>query len=878
MNGAYSGNNLFFEVAAKGGTLTIGASGPATLIAAAGSVAAGGRISLVADGLSANTAGAIGSPGGTVELAPFSPINVSLAGTGGNGMLINAALLSNIDVGTGTLLVGGFTPRGGSTLAGSITLDGAVNLSGRAGTLKLLANGAITEPGGPLNVATVTGVAGGGDFSLGNAANQIQSSTGMIANNGNVVLLDDTSLRLVGGDATVTPFHGNNLFFEVTQPGGTLALDGVLMALNLGRASLVADNITATGRSAILAGGTVELAPFSSIDVSVGGAGAPGVLTIGAALLSNSGIRGGSNGEDLANALVIGGYTSPAAGAAIVSARNITVDGTVNVGGALTLELLSNGSVTEPGGAVLVTNIEGSAATGFTLTNPGNEIASSLGITAGKGDVMLVDGTDLALTGAHSGNNLFFEVTRQGGTLQVGTSGAPGSLAAAPGGRITLVADRMTENAASTVSARGGTMELAPFSPINVSLAGSSAAGQLLIDPTLLSIVTPGLTTLTVGGFTNAAAGTTTSASSISIDGPVTLAPLASTIKLLAAGAVTQSAPIVNVGTLVGATGSTTLTNQNNSVGVLGDYTAGNGFALTNATSLLIAGTVAAGPSATFTVNGALTETGGIVANRLSGGAIGTADLTGGNRIAELNGFVVGGATSGLTFNPGGDLTIAGTVSANRIVVSAPSNRITFADGVSIVSGGSTRSSSAVPPASLLPANGAAGTLVQAAGFNQIGRGSVSGLNGGPSTLQVSVTGDVRFDASAGLSGPGTWLILTLTDGAATGNVFIKALDVSYTPVGSANLFWSINGVRGVTAAGLGHIQPNLNNRYLFNNCEIGSAACLLATQSSQLLPTETTIFVPVDALLAQVTPALILDPQDTDDLLESPVVSREDY
>src|SRR6185503_3319191 len=107
--------------------------------------------------------------------------------------------------------------------------------------------------------------------------------TGMIANNGNVVLVDNASLRLVGGDTTITPFRGNNLLFEITQPGGTLALDGVLMAVNSGRASLVADNISATGQSAILAS-AVELAPFSGINVSIGGLRAPGVLTLDAAL------------------------------------------------------------------------------------------------------------------------------------------------------------------------------------------------------------------------------------------------------------------------------------------------------------------------------------------------------------------------------------------------------------------------------------------------------------------------------------------------------------------------------------------------------------------------------------------------------------------
>ena len=121
LNGVYSGQNLFFEVASKGGNLTVGGNGPATL-----SAAAGGRISLVADGLTAGAGSAISTAGGTVELSPFSAIDVSLAGGGGNGMLINAALLSSINTGAGTLVIGGHTDlaSGGTVVAGGPAAPG----------------------------------------------------------------------------------------------------------------------------------------------------------------------------------------------------------------------------------------------------------------------------------------------------------------------------------------------------------------------------------------------------------------------------------------------------------------------------------------------------------------------------------------------------------------------------------------------------------------------------------------------------------------------------------------------------------------------------------------------------------------------------------
>jgi hypothetical protein len=121
-------------------------------------------------------------------------------------------------------------------------------------------------------------------------------------------------------------------------------------------------------------------------------------------------------------------------------------------------------------------------------------------------------------------------------------------------------------------------------------------------------------------------------------------------------------------------------------------------------------------------------------------------------------------------------------------------------------------------------------------------------------------------------------------------------------PSGGADLTGTVNGISGVSAAGLSFIQPEPNTNYQFNKCEIGSVSCVAPpivtppivtppivtppaeTTSSLLnqivarLQTETTVFVPIDALIALVTPALIIDPQDTDNLLDMPVVSKEDY
>jgi hypothetical protein len=431
----------------------------------------------------------------------------------------------------------------------------------------------------------------------------------------------------------------------------------------------------------------------------------------------------------------------------------------------------------------------------------------------------------------------------------------------------------------STITAPSGRVELAPYSAINTSLLGTAASGEFVVGQTLLSLITSGISTLVVGGFTNVPDGATTSAPSaqnLTIDATLTLAPIATSLDLEAIGSVTQSAPIVNAGTLLGISATTTLTNAGNSIGALGNYTATNGFALTDATGLAITGTLQSGPVATINVSGALTESGGVTTAVLTGTAAGTVSLTGNNNIAELDGFVVSGSAGNFLLLDNGALSVNGTLNATHIAVTA--GQITLADGSMIVTGGNVRPPGLLPPASLLPQNGAAGAAFLTTTFTQIGGARVTGQGGGPSTLQITASGNVQFDPPLGLIAPGTWLVLDVPTGRITGDVYVNALDVRFKLPGSANLFGAIDGNDLPSAASLGFIQPQPYLRYLFNNCVIGAMTCVGILPEAPGLQVENTVFVPVDALLALITPALVLEPQDKDDLLQLPVVSREDY
>src|SRR6185312_8726109 len=186
--GASSAKNLFFEVTKSGDTIALGAGGvAATLTSTLGS---GGRISLIADALSRDPASTITATAGTVEIAPFTnSVSMSLGGTS-QPVQVDSTLLSNIS--TGTLVAGQFTDGNAiSITAAGITLDGAVNLTGKANVLFLATLGSITEPTGPLTVATLTGTAGAsgtGAVSLGIIGNSVGTLAGFTATGGDFSL------------------------------------------------------------------------------------------------------------------------------------------------------------------------------------------------------------------------------------------------------------------------------------------------------------------------------------------------------------------------------------------------------------------------------------------------------------------------------------------------------------------------------------------------------------------------------------------------------------------------------------------------------------------------------------------------------------------
>ena len=835
----------------------------------------GGRISLVADQITDPfSVGTISAPAGTLELAPFSAINTSVNGTSSAGqLLIDGQLLSAVTSALNTLVIGGFTnaPAGATASApsaGSVTIDGALDLAPLATTLNLEALGAVTQAAPILNVGTLLGTTG--STALTNPGNTVATlgnyaaTSGLAITNAADLLIAGavttggtaaftitgnltetgslTAAQLTGSTTGATTLTGNNQIASlgnftansfalnnatdlliagaVTTPGtaaftitGNLTETGSLTAAQLtgsttGIASLTGNNQIASlgnftasdfalsNATDLLIAGAVTT-PGTAAFTITGNLTETGSLTAAQLTGSTTGIASLTGNNQIAS---LGNFT--ASSFALNDATDLLIAGAVATPG--TAAFTITGNLTETG-SLAAAQLTGSTTGATTLTG-NNQIASLGNFTASS--LALNDATDLLIAGA----------VRTPGTAAFSVTGnltETGSLAAA----------QLTGSTTGATSLTGNN-QIASLGNFTASNFALSNAADLLIAG---AVATPGTAAFTItGNLTEtgslAAAqltGSTTGATTLTGNNQIASLgnftasnfALNDATDLLIAGAVTTpgiaaftiTGNLTETGSLATAqlTGSTTGTaglTGNNQIASLGNFTASS-FALNDATDLQIAGAVTTPGTAAFTIAGNLTETGSLTAAQLTGSTTGATTLTGNNQIASLGNFTA----SSFALNNATDLLIAGELNAPSIAVMAPANQISLGDGATIVT---------------------TSALLQSVNFVQIGTSTVLGQGGGPATLRISTTGTQRFDPPLGLQATGTTLILDLHGGTAAGNVFVKALDVTFTTPGGTSLTGTIAGVTGGPAAAVGTIQPTVDNAYLFNGCVIGAALC----------------------------------------------------
>jgi hypothetical protein len=834
--------------------------------------------------------GTLTAIGGAIDLVPTTGSNTisNLGNVDASGFALSDGgdlnVIGNVAGGTAATIdaTGSVTVSdtiGGSAIAltgSSLNIAGGEINDGGSGSVTLIAtSGGITETSGTLVIGTLSGNAAGAVSLLGsdNSVATLGSFTVGGTFDYDFALKDNHALTVDG-----PLIASGNVYLQSSDAGGITVTGGIGSGSGFGSGTVgVQADAFSMGPKGTISADTFELAP-----------NAPGLgMTLGA---DTPGLALSSLDQIGAFRVRIGAVTEPGDSAPTTTAGSINIAGDFGASN-ISLELDATGNVTESLGAGLTTRDLTGTAASFSLTSTTNAIAEIDTMTATGGDITVVDDTSLLpgfddntllLSGMQSGRNLFFKVNTAGGAIAIGSPGdgniISDVMSAATGGRISLVADNITtvpDDPGTSINAPGGQVELAPFSAINTSLLGSNG---LVIDQQLLSYITP-TGTLVIGGYTNVPAGAAVpaaSASSVSIDGGVSLTATATTLDLLATGAATEPGGPVTVGTLIGDTGSALL-GSNNDIGTLGPFTTtsgafnlddtGNAGVLTisgpvhsaaNVTltgsatgAFAVTGDVTGGDGSTVMLNAGtggislgnasvlgapgnivdLTSRGGVVESgtatisaatlQSSFGVGGAVTLLNGNNVAGIGNFAVGGGNA-FQLTDTINLAVNGTLNAVRIVLRDGGHTVTLGDGATIVTGGVTPPIPGPINPSKEPSNGAPGAFVQAASFTQVGSSSLSGAAGGPATLEINITARASFDPPLGLQAPGGWLILNLANGTATGNVFVRALNVTHDRPGGATLTGTINGVDGPLASSLGANQPQIDPAYTFNGCVIG--------------------------------------------------------
>ncbi|AIF48217.1 beta strand repeat-containing protein [Dyella japonica] len=672
LNGAVTGSTVTLDAA---GNISEGTSGSIATASLGGS--SGGSTALT----QANNA--------IAQLGGFSANGFSLAdGTALaiTGPLSSSAVTLNVNgavtEGAGGSIVTG-TLSGAST--GSTTLDQAANRITSLGNYSSggdfnLANGAAIAQSGLLAVqgkttlnAGTNAITLGNNNTLGGAVSLTGGNT--LINNAGVLTLDTSSISgnltatttsnaaitqtagalSVSGQSTfnagagaITLGSGNRLLGAVSLTGGNVQINNAV-ALDLG-ASTVSGNLSASAaNAAITQTGALGVMGTSTFNA---GSGAIALMSPGNAFGSTvnatgTGIAIGSSGD-----LHMGALSDGTNGAIrLIAGRTLYLPNQAIDTGAADLTLSSLGGVLATASALNGAHVSLSGSQGMTLAHDVSA-SQSLNLASSNGAITQTAGSLKAplLTGSSQGTTA---LTQANQITQLGSFAANGfSLTNA--GALTVAGPLTSTGSVALTTHSGDLTLLGAMSGTDVSLiAANGAVNQTggTLTANTLSGHSSGATSLTLGVNTIGNVGSYSSggdfslgdASALTVSGPLTSGgnmtlgtsgnlTLAGSVSGQAvtlntgAGNVNQTAGTLTAGTLTGGSSGDTLLTQANQIGLLGGYSSGGNFSLTNGAAIAQSGALQVQGAATLNAGGnaiTLTNTANHLGSVLS--------LTGGN-------------------------------------------------------------------------------------------------------------------------------------------------------------------------------------------------------------------------------------------------------
>ena len=735
-----------------------------------------------------------------------------------------------------TNLDGQVLQTGGVVTGDRLTLISGSASFGGANALTNLGDTTLTQ-GLTLNNAQplrVIGLVRTGEGALTLTAPTItQSSTSALT----TPILNSTSTAATFDSATNQVGRVN-----VQAPGGTFAITnatplgiGAVEAAG-GQVQFTANQVSAGTNPVNVPGGLVRFLPLTPgrrIEVINGGAADLNSLSLSQGLLAllntdtlalgGPGTSGPINFGNVGQAINLGGFAS-------------------------TLLLQTTGAVTQDAGATLaVPNLTGRSAS-LALGNA-NPIGS-----LGRASVVpgLVNGyaTTGALTLASSGRLDVSNPVSSGGALSLSAASTltvtPGALINAPsvalastGGMVALSGGQLTTPGTLTLNAGAGVTQ------------GTSVADATILDVGTLTGTAGGATALgyngnevrTLGAYNSTGGLALFSGVPLTVAGPVTdtvraslrsggdltlagtVAAPALALSTASLGAVTQTGGTLQVGSLSGQSGFTSvdLNQPGNAIATVGPFGAGaGGFTLVNGRDLAVTGQISstarvslqvagnlqlASPvgadALALNVTGAITEPAGgsVQAQTLTGSATSANFGQAGNSVATLGAF---SSTGGFTLANGRNLAVAGPVndatSVNLDIAGDLALQGTVTTGSLVANAGSI-----TQPGGTIRASSLAGSSTGSASFDQPGN-AITTLGPFTSVGDFSVTDGTPISVTGAVSvGTGRTLSVTTdTTGFGTnGSLSAPGGTVRIAALSPAGLSINGGGAAPITATTL---------------------------------------------------------------------------
>ena len=614
-------NNIVTVAPAVGTALTLNA-GSGTLAFSSPLGFNANNLTLTADEI--NVAGAVTGTGSLLLQPSSAARNVALGGSGAPivGLNLTAGEMAWLPIGTLAGLV-----VGSASGTGTLDVSGVLNVAGTP--LRLNGGGGIGQSGGSVTSGALTLFAAGNPITLGNGANAFGAvaiagtpSSLTLSNSLDITQFGATAWNL--GTAAVT-LNAGNRDIVLNNGGNTFGTVG-LTARNASLTEAAATDLGVSGLTGNLTVSSTGVVTQSGALTVGGNLGVTTSVAAGDVTIDNSGAAASSIGSTLVGGsyslTATGDAVSQAAGATLqvrgdftVDAGSIVLGGAGNkIGGTITLPntstadirqagVITLGNRTDTGNLTVVSErttlsfISGQVAgNAIVLTDPANNIGGNISVSAspptiGAGaDVQTginqAAGTTLNVAGVASftaeastagslginlsnDGNIFGSLRLSGNTVDIKNSAA---------GLTTIgnavATTHLTLNSAGGVAQTG----LIATPALDITAAGSVTLANAFNDVATLAVVSGGypITYVDANGF---------AVSALNASG----ANVALTAG--AAGNLTQTAPLLNVGALsANAGGAVTLTNAGNTIASLAASTAGNGLQVSDSAGGLTVG------------------------------------------------------------------------------------------------------------------------------------------------------------------------------------------------------------------------------------------------------------------------------------------------